>query len=113
MHALPKFLIAATAFVAAASIAAPPAQAMGKWRAWWGYHHGGHNGGSPGGGSPGGSPGGGSSGGGSNLGAPGPIAGAGLPFLLLAGGYVLVRRHRSRRRALEEATKQALPIAER
>jgi hypothetical protein len=35
-------------------------------------------------------------GGGSNRGAPGPIAGAGLPFLLIAGGYVLVRRYRNR-----------------
>ena len=33
--------------------------------------------------------------GGSNAGAPGPIAGAGLPFLLLAGGYALMRRYRS------------------
>jgi hypothetical protein len=30
-------------------------------------------------------------------GAPGPVAGAGLPFLLLAGGYVLLRRYRSRK----------------
>jgi hypothetical protein len=29
-------------------------------------------------------------------GAPGPIAGAGLPFLLLAGGYWLVRRRINR-----------------
>jgi hypothetical protein len=29
-------------------------------------------------------------------GAPGPIAGAGLPFLLLAGGYWLVRRRTNR-----------------
>jgi hypothetical protein len=29
-----------------------------------------------------------------NKGVPGPIAGAGLPFLLLAGGYVLIRRYR-------------------
>ena len=36
---------------------------------------------------------------GSNKGAPGPIAGAGLPFLLLAGGYVLMRRYRNRGRA--------------
>lgn len=31
-----------------------------------------------------------------NVGAPGPIAGAGLPFLLVAGGYMLVRRYRKR-----------------
>jgi hypothetical protein len=31
-----------------------------------------------------------------SVGAPGPNAGAGLPFLLVAGGYFLVRRHRSR-----------------
>jgi hypothetical protein len=30
-------------------------------------------------------------------GASGPVAGAGLPFLLLAGGYVLLRRYRSRK----------------
>jgi hypothetical protein len=36
---------------------------------------------------------------GHNKGAPGPIAGAGLPFLLLAGGYVLVRRYRNRNKA--------------
>ena len=30
-----------------------------------------------------------------SIGAPGSIAGAGLPFLLLAGGYVLVRRYRN------------------
>jgi hypothetical protein len=45
-------------------------------------------------GGPGGNP-----NGGSNKGAPGPIAGAGLPFLLLAGGYVLVRRYRNRGQA--------------
>jgi hypothetical protein len=33
----------------------------------------------------------------SGIGAPGPIAGAGLPFLLLAGGYMLVRRYRKRK----------------
>jgi hypothetical protein len=33
---------------------------------------------------------------GGSAGAPGPIAGAGLPFLLIAGGYALVRRYRSR-----------------
>jgi len=31
-------------------------------------------------------------------GVPGPIAGAGLPFLLLAGGYALIRRYRHRNR---------------
>jgi hypothetical protein len=36
--------------------------------------------------------------GGSNKGVPGPIAGAGLPFLVLAGAYVLVRRRRNRNR---------------
>lgn len=39
-------------------------------------------------------------GGGGNVGAPGPTAGAGLPFLLLAGGYALLRRRRSRAAAL-------------
>jgi hypothetical protein len=39
------------------------------------------------------------SGGGGSIGTPGPIAGAGLPFLLLAGGYALVRRYRNRNRA--------------
>jgi hypothetical protein len=34
-----------------------------------------------------------------NIGVPGPIAGAGLPFLLLVGGYALVRRHRNRSKA--------------
>jgi hypothetical protein len=33
---------------------------------------------------------------GGSLGADGPIAGAGLPFLLTAGGYFLVRRYRDR-----------------
>lgn len=40
--------------------------------------------------------GGGGGGSGSNVGAPGPIAGAGLPFLLVAGAYALVRRRRTR-----------------
>jgi LPXTG-motif cell wall-anchored protein len=30
------------------------------------------------------------------MGAPGPIAGAGLPILLVAGGYFLVRRYRNK-----------------
>ncbi|MBZ6075874.1 hypothetical protein [Microvirga puerhi] len=34
--------------------------------------------------------------GGYNRGAPGPLAGAGLPFLIVAGGYVLWRRYRNR-----------------
>ena len=36
---------------------------------------------------------------GGSKGAPGPIAGAGLPFLALAGAYALVRRRRNRNRA--------------
>ena len=35
---------------------------------------------------------------GGTKGAPGPIAGAGLPVLLVAGGYALVRRYRNRRK---------------
>ena len=35
---------------------------------------------------------------GGNVGVPGPIAGAGLPFLLLMGGYALVRHRRNRGR---------------
>lgn len=38
-----------------------------------------------------------SGGGTPNVGAPGPAAGAGLPFLLVAGAYALVRRHRAGR----------------
>jgi hypothetical protein len=34
--------------------------------------------------------------GGQSIGAPGPIAGAGLPILLVAGGYFLVRRYRNK-----------------
>lgn len=40
--------------------------------------------------------GGGGGGGGQNLGAPGPVAGAGLPALIVAGAYALVRRRRAR-----------------
>lgn len=40
-----------------------------------------------------------SSGGGQNVGAPGPEAGAGLSFLLLAGAYALLRRRRAIGRA--------------
>lgn len=43
--------------------------------------------------------GGGGSSGGSNVGAPGPEAGAGLPFLIVAGAYAFVRRRRARARA--------------
>ncbi len=43
--------------------------------------------------------GGGGGGGGSNVGAPGPEAGAGLPFLIGAGIYALVRRRRARIRS--------------
>jgi hypothetical protein len=64
-----------------------PAFAAGK-------SHGGGSGPPPWAGGPSGNP-----SGGSNKGAPGPIAGAGLPFLLLAGGYVLMRRYRNRGRA--------------
>jgi len=38
-------------------------------------------------------------GGGTTKGAPGPVAGAGLPVLLIAGGYALVRRYRNRSKA--------------
>jgi hypothetical protein len=31
--------------------------------------------------------------------APGPVIGAGLPFLLIVGGYALVRRYRNRGKA--------------
>ena len=43
--------------------------------------------------------GGGGSSGGSNVGVPGPEAGTGLPFLIVAGAYALVRRRRTRARA--------------
>jgi hypothetical protein len=36
---------------------------------------------------------------GGSKGAPGPIAGAGLPFLALVGAYALVRWRRNRNRA--------------
>src|SRR3954462_15383808 len=89
MRSLRKGFIAAIVFSAIAGSYALPAQAMGK--IFWG-DHGGKGGGGNGGSSNGG--GGGSSAGGSNRGAPGPIAGAGLPSLLIAGGYALVRRYR-------------------
>lgn len=60
-----------------------------------GYGSGGRNGGS-GGGPRGGS-----------LGAPGPVAGAGLPFLLLAGGYGV---YRHLRRRAEKARPKSEPM---
>jgi hypothetical protein len=36
---------------------------------------------------------------GGTVAVPGPLAGAGLPFLLLAGGYALMRRYRNRHTA--------------
>jgi hypothetical protein len=36
---------------------------------------------------------------GQSKGAPGPIAGAGLPFLLLAGGYAVMRHYGNRAKA--------------
>ncbi len=83
MRSWNKTLIIMTAFCA---MAAAPALAQGKGK------------GPGGGGSPGPGPGGGGPPS-RNVGAPGPIAGAGLPFLLLAGGYVLVRRYRNRSKA--------------
>jgi hypothetical protein len=103
MHPWTKILISAAAFCALTSSYVLPAQAMGKWhRSWglWGNHgnQGGNNGGGQGGDGQGSSNGGGWHGG-SSRGAPGPIAGAGLPFLLIAGGYVLVRRYRKHSKA--------------
>jgi hypothetical protein len=76
MSSWQKTLLAAAAVCAVTSV---PALAAGKaydrGSGGGGYHHGG-------------------GGGGGNKGAPGPIAGAGLPFLLLAGGYALMRRYR-------------------
>lgn len=40
---------------------------------------------------------GGGGGGGGSIGVPGPIAGAGLPFILVAGGYAWYRKRRSAR----------------
>ena len=40
-----------------------------------------------------------SGGGVSAKGSPAPVAGAGLPVLLIAGGYALVRHYRNRRKA--------------
>ena len=62
-----------------------PALAMGKWSPSWVSENQGGKGGKGGSGGPPGR----------SVGAPGPIAGAGLPILLIAGGYVLVRRYRN------------------
>ncbi len=89
-----NLLVAATVFGAVTASYAVPAQAMG----WFSHGWANSGGGKPGGGN-GGGPSHGGGGVGGNKGAPGPIAGAGLPFLLIAGGYVLVRRYRNRRTA--------------
>ncbi len=94
MRSLEKALVAATVFGAVTASYTLPAQAMGFFKAEWASFHGSKPG-KPGGG--GGHASGG--GGGSNRGVPGPVAGAGLSFLLLAGGYALVRRYRSSRPA--------------
>lgn len=95
MRSWKSLLVAATVFGAMTTAYTLPAQAMGWFKAEWAnFHGGGKPGGKPGGGHGGPSHGGGGGGGGSSKGAPGPIAGAGLPFLLLAGGYALVRRYR-------------------
>src|SRR4051812_45151966 len=83
--ALPAFAQAAAVAGVMIMTYSLPALSMGK--PMWGSHDKPHGGGSSGG--PGGS----------NKGAPGPIAGAGLPFVLIAGGYTLVRMYRRRSRA--------------
>ncbi len=77
MRAWQKTILAATAVCAITSL---PALALGRPPE------------APGNGGPRG----GNGNGGVHRGAPGPIAGAGIPFLLLAGGYILVRRYRKR-----------------
>jgi hypothetical protein len=91
MRSWTKAVVAATSFCAISAFHIFPAQAGAAthWLSEW-ASHGGSSGGSNGGNS-------GGSGGGS-VGVPGPIAGAGVPFLLIAGGYVLLRRYRSRNR---------------
>jgi hypothetical protein len=79
LRALPKVLVAATAFCAVTALAAFEAQAQAN-KGGQGNQSGWSKGGK--------------GGGGGSKGAPGPIAGAGLPILLLAGGYALVRRYR-------------------
>ncbi len=95
MRSLEKALVAATVFGAVTASYTLPAQAMGFFKAEWASFHGSKPGGKPGGGGSSHSGG----GGGSSKGVPGPVAGAGLSFLLVAGGYVLVRRYRNRYRA--------------
>jgi hypothetical protein len=110
MRTWSRVLVATATFCLVAGSYALPAQAGGKWRAQWAFgDHGDHgssagnsggsssggyagNGGSWSSGSLGGSSHSGGSSGGSR-GAPGPIAGAGLPFLVMAGAYALVRRY--------------------
>ncbi|MBZ6077592.1 hypothetical protein [Microvirga puerhi] len=82
MHIVRKTLMAATIACAMGSLTAMAAP-------------GGNPGPPPWAGGPGGNP----NAPGQNKGAPGPLAGAGLPFLLLAGGYALVRRYRARSRS--------------
>ena len=81
MNSWPKILIAATAFCALTAAATLSARAE---RGGNGNHYGWGDKGGKGGH-------------GGTKGAPGPIAGAGLPVLLVAGGYALVRRYRIRR----------------
>ncbi len=89
MRAWEKTLVATIVFCALTGSYALPVQAMAKWsQSWVSENQGGHRGKGGGGGPPS-----------RNVGAPGPVAGAGLPFLLLAGGYVLVRRYRNRNKA--------------
>jgi len=104
MMTVRKIFLTATAFCAVTAVAVLQAQAdeggNGNHYGWskggdsgWGKggysgHGGGHS--DKGGGGGGGH--------GGSKGAPGPIAGAGLPILLAAGGYAWVRRYRNRRR---------------
>ena len=81
MGSWPKILVATAAFGAVTAFATVAAQADN------GNHYGWYKGDK-----------GGKGGGGGSKGAPGPIAGAGLPILLVAGGYALVRRYRNRRK---------------
>jgi hypothetical protein len=65
-----KALVAATAFLAVAGSTTVSAKPP-PWAHGWGK--------------------------GGSKGAPGPVAGVGLPLLLIAGGYALVRRYRNRK----------------